>query len=177
MAELVTGHKSLNTVRNYRADLTAFLRYYQGPADKLTAAILRTYFQLFASLVPAAQARHRASLKSFLKWLLLNEYLLSNPMDKLGPVKVPDRQPRPIPEQDVERLLKQIGSKRDRLLFTLIYETGLRISKALNIRVESIRLDAQEITVMGERWAQADCLPHQDQCPGPTSVVPSSDRL
>ena len=150
LKELASECKSPHTVRNYQADLAAFLRFYQGAAEGLDPGILRQYFLGFEGRAAATQARHRASVKSFLAWLVLNDYLAANPMDKLGTVKVPERQPRPVPDEDLAKLLKGIGNKRDRLLFTLIAETGLRISEALGIRVESIRLDAQEITVRGK---------------------------
>lgn len=150
LGDLASEHKSPHTIRNYRSDLGSFLEFYQGIPEKLSASILRAYFQTYEGRAPATQARHRASLKSFFRWLVVNDYLPSNPMDKLGSVKIPERQPRPLADGDVSKLLRGIKSKRDRLLFTLIAETGLRISEALGIKVGDIRLDAQEITVRGK---------------------------
>jgi len=66
-----------------------------------------------------------------------------------------EKPPRALPKSDVEKILRAIPAQklRDRLLFTLIAETGLRISEALNIYVEDLDLtpDDEKILVRGKR--------------------------
>ena len=151
LRDLEAQNKSPHTLKSYRLDMGDFLRYYQGGVDGISAAMLRAYFEgLVESLSPASQARKRATLKSFFRWCYQQEILPSNPMDKLGAVKVPEAQPRFLAAGQVERILKAISNDRDRVLFTLISETGLRISEALSVRVEDLRLEAQELRVRGK---------------------------
>lgn len=151
LADLKTENKSPHTLKNYQADLMAFHRFYGGNLSDLTPATLREYFgSLVETLSPASISRKQASIKSFLRWAYRHDLIPANPMDKIGGVKLPESQPRFLPLDQVNKILSVITDDRDRVLFTLISETGLRISEALAIKVEDLRLDTQELTVHGK---------------------------
>lgn len=151
LTDLRSQNKSIHTITNFRSDLLAFLRFYQGKLEDLSASALRQYFSgEIASLSPASQARKRTSLKSFLRWCFQQELINSNPMEKICAVKLPESQPRFLPADQVRKILSVIKEERDRVLFTLISETGLRISEALAIKVEDLRIEAQELRVFGK---------------------------
>lgn len=151
LSDLQAENKSPLTLRNYRADLLGFLRVYQGTLEALSAPVLREFFtQMAKDVSPATQARRRASLKSFLSWCYRHDLVPSNPMDKLGKVKLPETHPRALPLGDVNKILRVIKDDRDRVLFTLLSETGLRISEALALKVEDLRFDVQEMRVYGK---------------------------
>ena len=44
LRDLRAENRSPHTLKNYRADLLAFLRFYQGTLEALSAPILREYF-------------------------------------------------------------------------------------------------------------------------------------
>ena len=151
LSDLQAENKSPHTLKNYRADLLGFLKFYLGPLEALSMPVLREYFaEMAEDASPATQARRRASLKSFLTWCHRHDFIKSNPMDKLGTVKLPETQPRALPLGDVATILRVIKNDRDRVLFTLLSETGLRISEALALTAEDLRLDVQELRVFGK---------------------------
>lgn len=150
LSDLRAENKSPHTLKNYRADLLGFLKFYQGTLEALSVPVLREYFAGLGEVSPATQARRRASLKSFLAWCYLHDFTTTNPMDKLGSIKIPETQPRALPLEEVRKILSVIKDERDRVLFYLLSETGLRISEALALRVEDLRLDAQELRVIGK---------------------------
>lgn len=149
LADLRARNKSHHTIRNFRADLVGFMRFYPGYVCGIDAGVLRDYFKGLTTS-PATQARKRTALKSFLNWCVENDVINANPMGRLGAVKLPEAQPRFLPMDQVRIILATIEDERDRLLFTLIAETGLRISEALSIRVEDLRLEAKELRVTGK---------------------------
>lgn len=69
-------------------------------------------------------------------------------MDKVETVVVPETLPRPVDPAVVETVLGRIppSATRDRALFTLVYETGVRIAEALELYVHDLDLvrDAQK---------------------------------
>jgi Site-specific recombinase XerD len=150
LSDLRAENKSPHTLKNYRADLLGFLKFYQGTLEGLSVPVLREYFAGLGEVSPATQARRRASLKSFLAWCHLNDFIAANPMDKLGSIKIPETQPRALPLEEVRKILSVIKDERDRVMFYLLSETGLRISEALALRVEDLRLDVQELRVIGK---------------------------
>ena len=83
-------------------------------------------------------------LKTFFDWCYRHDLIAFNPMGKFRPPKVSPGLPRPIPQKDHERLMQVIrkSKPRERLLFTLLAETGIRINEALSIYVEDIILGA-----------------------------------
>ena len=105
--------------------------------------LLREYLSGLRNLAPATRAQHHASLRSFFDWCYKHDLIAANPMGKFDTPKVSPGLPRPIPGKDLERVTRIIrkADARERLLFTLILETGLRVDEALGIYVEDIRLD------------------------------------
>ncbi len=154
LAELEQANRSPHTRRAYGSDLAAFHRYYTGPLDGITSEVLRGYFATLASLSPATRARKQASLASFLAWVFEQDLIGSNPMGKVGRIRLEPPAPKGIAPELVERVLVAIPAKkrRDRLLFRLIYETGMRAGEALGLHVEDLDLsrDDERVRVAGK---------------------------
>lgn len=67
---------------------------------------------------------------------------------------VPPPHPRGLRREDIERIFAAIPTQqiRDTLLFRLVFETGLRISEALNIHLDDLDLTRgdEHLTVLGK---------------------------
>ncbi len=154
LADLANAERPANTRRAYASDLTALTRYYAGPASGVTPTVLRGFFATLDGLAPATRARKQASVSSFLAWAYRQEAITANPMAKLERVRLPDPEPRSVGRVTVERILAAIprAQRRDRLLFRLVHETGLRIGEALQIHVEDLDLasDDERLSVLGK---------------------------
>lgn len=142
--------KSKATLRVYGGDLQRFAVSYRGDIADVSLPILKAYLRKLEGLAPATRARHQVSLRAFFRWAAESELIPGNPAERLPKVKVPEAQPRALRSGDVAKILAAIPDRRDRLLFQLIAETGLRVSEGLSVRLERIRLDAQELTVLGK---------------------------
>ena len=115
---------------------------FQWFPQRINSNILRKFFAQFNDLRPATRARKQASVAGFLKWALRQELIDKNPLVKLKRVKVVPSSPQGLSRQQVGKILKIIPKDelRDRLLFGLLFETGLRISEALSLYVEDVDL-------------------------------------
>ena len=143
-----------NTRKAYRLDLAAFERCFpELELADATASLLRSYLGE-GDWAPATRSRRRASLASFFRWLTRNDLTESNPMDKVDTVVVPETLPRPAEPTAVEAILGRIPPRatRDRALFTLVYETGVRIAEALGLYCHDLDLvrDNEKIRVLGK---------------------------
>ncbi len=161
--------RSRHTVKNYRADLLRFCRFVDKQGQPLSPPLLRAYLSSFDGKAGATRARHFAALRSFFDWCYKHDLIPANPMDKFDPPKTPVALPRPIPQNDYDRLMRAIGraEPRERVLFTLVAETGLRIDEALSIYVEDITLSpGQEgLRIRGKGGIQRDIpLPFEFKC-------------
>src|SRR5262249_34208401 len=144
-----TNH-SRHTCRAYATDLAQFSAFYRGPVGGITAAVIRTFGATLERLGPASRARKQAALASFLEWARRQERRVRP--DGLGRARPP--RARAVGREPVEEILKVIpaAQQRDRLLFRLIFETGLRVSEALGVHLEDLDLtaDDEHLSVLGK---------------------------
>ena len=133
-----------NTQRAYHYDLSLFHGVFPDlPIEEVTAQHLRAFLTASADRAPTTLARRQATLRTCFAWAYRNDLVSSDPTGKLEPVKIPQRDPRPLTEEQVEAILSVIptAEKRNRLFFTLLYETGMRAGEALGVQVHHVHLN------------------------------------
>jgi site-specific recombinase XerD len=154
LADLQQANHSSHTLRAYGGDLAQFAAFHADAPSAITAEALRSFWGSLAHLSPASRARKQACLARFLTWAYRHDLLSANPMEKIDRVKREPPLPRGLARQKVETILAAIPTpqKRDRLLFRLILETGLRVGEALGLHVEDLILtpDDERIQVVGK---------------------------
>jgi integrase/recombinase XerD len=95
-------------------------------------------------------ATYSSYLAAWFKWLQLVDRRTDNPMVKVGTAKVPDREPRPISDVDVPRLLGTRMWSSTRVMILLALLAGLRISEIAAVRGEDVDLGARMLWVKGK---------------------------
>ena len=63
-------------------------------------------------------------------------------------LKTPRKLPRVLTAGEVQMILDACGRLRDRLLFAVLYDTGMRVGEALGLRHEDIAAAEREVTVV-----------------------------
>ncbi len=131
--------KSLRTVERYSEILNAFFAFLgepKAPTQAIQEDSLRAYCRSLKKLSPATQAQAVSALKTFLRWAE-NEKLVPAHLDRfLVRPKVPKKVIRIVEEEDLSLLVKTLETrpKPEKLLFELLYGSGLRISEAAQIQ-------------------------------------------
>jgi len=162
LTDLHNANRSPQTIRSYRTDLHQMMSHCPPHLADVTSDHLRTFFADHAHLKSTTRARKQTSVASFLRWAHRQQLIADNPMLQLDRIR-PDETPISSPSrQQVEAILARIPKAhlRDRLLFQLIFETGLRISEALAVHIEDIdlTLDDEHVTVVGKGQRQRTVL-------------------
>lgn len=154
LTDLTHANRAEATRRTYALDLSQFAAFHAGSVDSITVEVLRSFFCTIEHLKPSTRARKQAVLMSFLTWAYRHDYITTNPMLKIERVHRDPPGPRGIDREQVEVILAGIprNQKRDRLLFRLLMETGLRIGEALHLHVEDLDLtrDDEHLQVIGK---------------------------
>lgn len=156
LQELKNANRSRYTIINYRADLGRFVRHVgtQMPIENLSRQAVQNYLSTLEEKAPTTRARHQAAIRAFLKWCHAQGHIQRDPAQHLPSIRVPQPYPRALDDATIQRVLKAIppDNLRDRLLFTLVAETGLRIGEALSIYREDVNLtpDDEKIAVRGK---------------------------
>src|SRR5207249_2259086 len=90
---------------------------------------LRLFLDETSDLAPTTLARRKAALRSCFNWAYQQDLLDADPTAKLEAIPIGERHPRPLTEKQVEAILAAIPrhNERNRLLVTLLYETGMRV--------------------------------------------------
>lgn len=166
---------SVNTVLAYRNDLSQFTDYISQaiPADGGWSAITQeTIVNYVDSLTQRGYtkstiARKIAALKTLFHWLSQHGQMTDDPTLRLKSPRVDKRTPRLLTQEEVNALIdatatvSQPRSSRDRALLEVVYSTGMRVSEAINLRLEDVDLQANEVRCMGRgnRQRKAPLLP------------------
>ena len=155
------------TIRNYQHYLEVLLAYIekQNQATPLVSDInqetIRS-FRLYLSrqsgidgeMKIVTQGYYVIALRSFLKWLIKNDYEVMQP-EKIDVPKNKDHSLKFLNGEQIERLLNQpiLSTKigvRDRAILELLFSTGLRVSELTRLNRDQINLKTREFGVIGK---------------------------
>jgi len=172
IATLRARHAPINTVRSYASDLRRFALVAPADLVAIDGAVVRSFLESVDGQSPATRRRWDATLRAFYRWALREGLVAGNPMERVDPVKMISRLPRPLDSDSVTAVLKSIppSATRDRALFTLLYETGMRVSEALGVQYADLELtpDDEKVRVLGKGQRERTVL---------LTAAPESSRL
>lgn len=163
----ISRHCSPLTIRNYQHYLNRFYQWLkanfpQVKPEGLNLDIIKKYRIFLArfigldgvSLSRSTQAYHVIALRSFLRWLIKNDYRTLAP-EKIELPKAESRSLKFLTTKQVERLLAQpIVSTpqglRDKAILEVLFSTGLRVSELVKLNKDQIDLKRREFGVIGK---------------------------
>src|SRR5215469_7474489 len=139
------------TRESYAEDLAPLLAEVgQQPVMALTTDILQAFLARQDSLAPATYNRRLAAVRSFIRWLHEQGWGAEVLLDGMERKSEGKRVARALDAQKVESVLRKIEDPRDRALFWLIYDGGLRSQEALSIDIEDISWPDRSIRLHGK---------------------------
>lgn len=139
------------TRESYTDDLTPLLvQYGQDGISVLTTEVIQAYLARQERLAPTTYNRRLAALRSFLHFLQTQGYSTEELLAGIERKPERTREMRALDAQRVESVLRQITDPRDRALFWLIYDGGLRCQEALAIDIEDISWSDRSIVIHGK---------------------------
>lgn len=107
------------------------------------------------SLGAKTLSRKISSIKSFYKYIN-QHYSITDVTQGLSSPKLEKRLPNFLNEQEIKLILETskldistIGL-RNRVLLTILYVTGIRISEAVNLKISGIRFEENLVTIQGK---------------------------
>jgi len=159
------------TIRNYKHYLTRFSEYLESEEKvtdigEINQEVVRKY-RLYLTHIPSSpspnetdtlarktQGYHVIALRSFLRWLVKNDYKVMSP-DKIDLPKIKDREITFLSGEHVDKPLNaptasRISGKRDKAILELLYSTGLRVSELVSLNKDKIDYESREFGVVGK---------------------------
>ncbi len=153
---------SPHTVRNYAADLSQFLGFWETehpgqPLEMATYRDLRSYLaQVLKGRRKTTLARKLASLRTFFKYLQRQGVMESNPGALAPTPKLDKTLPRFLSVDEVFHLLAQTAeandfqSLRDRAILEVLYAGGLRLAELAGLTLADLDLKGGVVKVFGK---------------------------
>jgi site-specific recombinase XerC len=148
---LARSRFAVRTRESYAQDLAPLIaRVGQQSMSALTPQVAAAFVSAQQHLAASTFNRRCAALKSFVRWCQLQGWLADDPLHGLERRPQPRHSPRALDLDQVETALRGIRDARDRALFWLIYEGGLRCNEALAINLEDIDWSERAIRIQGK---------------------------
>lgn len=102
--------------------------------------------------------RKRSSLSTFFKYARRQEWIDSDPIEKTSVPKAEKRLPSFLDEPSMRKLFEEVlqsdgtyEKERDRLMVTLFYESGIRLSELIELKWKDIDPSQAQMKVLGKR--------------------------
>lgn len=142
---------SAHTIAAYRRDLGTYCEWLVaegiGDTAEVTPAVIDRFIGERASAEPppasTSLARLQSSVRGWHRFLAREGIEVDDPSARLRPPKAPQRLPKALTIEQVERLLSAPSDEeplgiRDRALLELLYATGARVSEAIDLDVDDL---------------------------------------
>ena len=150
---------SINTINSYEKDINKFILFLkQEHLDgfNLEHAYIKNYLQfLNKNLTNASICRHISSLKSFYKYLFKNKLIKNNPFNLVSLPRKDKKLPKYLHSNELDEIfnvfdLTKSLDVRNRLIFELLYATGIRVGELVQIKLQDINLKDRTINIWGK---------------------------
>ena len=151
-----------NTVAAYEHDVNLLASFFTKEENtKSLESIQLEDLQKFLvtinemELSAGTQARVLSGIKSFFRFLLLEDILKMDPTDLLEAPKLKRKLPDFLSLAEIDQLFAAIDhstpeGQRNRAMLETLYSCGLRVSELINLQLSKLYLDAGFVRVIGK---------------------------
>lgn len=153
-----------NTIDAYLADLDKLLAYLALENIDITCVTLQDLENFSAGLHdigihPRSQARILSGIRSFFRFLILDDYIRQDPSELLESPKIGKHLPDVLTVEEIDTLIGAIDEttpegQRNRAILETLYSCGLRVSELCNLKLSDLYLDEGFIRIEGKGGKQ-----------------------
>ena len=151
---------SANSIEAYLTDLDKLIRFVESEGKDFATISYQDLQQFVAQLRdigihPRSQARIISGIKSFYRFLLLDEYITADPTELLESPKIGLKLPEVLTVNEINDILDTIDlslpeGQRNRAILEVLYSCGLRVSELISLRYSDVYFDEGFIRVEGK---------------------------
>ena len=152
-----------HTIRCYKSDLNQMQRYmveaYEvGDLTSIESEWIRSWVVELVKAGKSPRTIHRkvSVYRTFVKYARRQGIMTTNPAESVVLPKVEKRMPEVVPEHAMNQLFaEEVFStdwkgRRDRSMMALLYETGIRMSELIGLKVGDVNGARKELRVYGK---------------------------
>jgi len=151
---------SLNTVAAYRETLEQFLRVakdggFGDDVREIAPEHIYTYLSWVRKRGVSDHTQHRRhpEVRFLFVWLERWGYVKGNPFEHIKNLKLPQKVIRPIPPEDIQKLLRtpfpsEFLAARNKAIILLLLDTGIRLSELTSLRLDDLDINTQRLQIL-----------------------------
>ena len=149
-----------NTLQSYLNDVAHLLRYLNENNLGLKDVTLDNLHNFIAELhdlgiSPRSQARIISGIKSFFRFLKLENHIDHNPTLLLESPRIGRKLPDILSVEDIDEMISCIDlstneGQRNRAIIETLYGCGLRVSELINLEINKLFLDEEYVVITGK---------------------------
>lgn len=150
-----------NTIISYRQDLGYYLDFIAKlnieALSKITKNEIINFMlsQKDKGISANSISRRLAAIRMFHRFLCRERILKADPTSLIDSPRLWKRVPDTLSLNEVEKLISQPGSRdeqgiRDKAVLEVLYATGMRVSEAVNLRVDNVNLEVGFLRCVGK---------------------------
>lgn len=151
---------SANTISGYEDDVNKLIRFLCDEQIMLRDVTLETLQSFVCQLhdlgiSPRSQARIISGIKSFFKYLRLEDYIENNPTYLLESPQIGRHLPEILSIEEIDEMIACIDltkpdGQRNRAIIETLYGCGLRVSELINLEINKLFFDEGYIVIKGK---------------------------
>ncbi len=153
---------SQNSVSAYVNDINKLISFVEENYPTLTPesiklAQLRKFVEWMneKGVSPRTQARTISGIKSFYKFLLIEEVVENDPTTLLDSPKIGRKLPDVLTDEEINRLIDSVDLEkpeglRNKAILETLYSCGLRVSELVNLRLSNLHFEQEFLKIAGK---------------------------
>ncbi|MXV52169.1 site-specific tyrosine recombinase XerD [Pedobacter sp. HMF7647] len=152
---------SPNTLEAYLRDVEKLRQYAETIGSKKPTELLKSDLKNFLiwinelGVLPSSQARIISGIKSFFKFMMLEEMITIDPASLIETPKLSKKLPDVLSVEEIDKLIGGIDlsspeGMRNKALLEVLYSCGLRVSELVNLKMSNLFLDVEFIKIIGK---------------------------
>lgn len=153
----IASKKAVNrqdeTLKQYAREIYNMLDFLGKRIEDITGMDLRYYYGVMRErrgIKMSTMQTRLHYLSSFWDFLITEELAHSNPVKKVGVLKLEKTIKKPYSAEELEALRVNCAELRDRALVEFLYSTGVRVSELVSLNVGDIEMGKQRLIVYGK---------------------------
>lgn len=148
------------TINGYDYEITKFLDYLNDnhlDYRKINLDMIRNYLKYLDNLKykKNSVSKNLSSLRSYYKFLTEEKVILNNPFKNISNPKKDKKLPDFLNYEEINKLFDCADTTtplglRNRCILEILYDTGIRVSELVNLKISDIEFDRKIINILGK---------------------------
>ncbi len=147
---------SEKTLKDYAKTLRLFRNYLDKPVEEITTDDLREYIYHLSegdkNRSKSTIQTYIATLRSFFRWLEVEEIIIKSPMNKIKSIKIDPVSVarKPLLSDELEMIRDACQNLQEQALVEFLVTSGCRLSEVANLKLENINWQNRTAVVTGK---------------------------